>query len=157
MWKDYDRLIYKSAPISQRAYTDAQIKVFLEADREREKEDPKFITPYTHEFQNLTAFRRGEICPLLWEDINFEEGYIYVRQEQIVDRANDNKHIIVDHTKNFKDRCYPLGDPELELLEKLQKVHDQYYPESPFLFPGKSDNGCITCKCVEDYHRRLCN
>ena len=27
---------------------------------------------------------------------------------------------------------------------------------SQFLFPANTENGCITCKAVEDYHRRLC-
>ena len=156
IWKDYDRLIHQSAPISKRAYSDDQIKALLEANRARHEKDPAFITAYAHEFQNLTAFRRGEVCPLLWEDVNLEEGYIYVHQEQLVDRGNANQHVIVDHTKTFKDRYYPIGEPEIALLTKLKSVHDEYYPDSPFLFPAKTANGCITCKAVEDYHRRLC-
>ena len=156
IWKDYDRLIHQSAPISQRAYTDDQLKKLLDANRERHEKDPAFITAYAHEFQNLTAFRRGEVCPLLWEDVNLEEGYIYVHQEQLVDRSNNNAHVIVDHTKTFKDRYYPIDEPEIALLNNLKEVHDRYYPDSPFLFPADTSTGCITCKAVEDYHRRLC-
>lgn len=156
IWKDYDRFLYSSAPISKRAYTDKEISKMIEMDRERQKKDPAFITPYAHEFQTITAFRRGEICPLLWEDVDFERGTIYVHQEQLEDRLKDHKLYIVDYTKTHKDREYPIADQEEEFLKKLYAVHEKYYPDSPFLFPADTPNGCITCQSVMSYHRRLC-
>ena len=156
IWRDYNRFLHATVPPAKRAYTDGEIIQMVSADRERQKKDPAFITAYAHEFQAITAFRRGEICPLLWEDIDFERGIIYVHREQLDDRRNGHKQVIADYTKTHKDRLYPIADQEKVFLEKLYKIHEEYYPNSQFLFPANTENGCITCKAVEDYHRRLC-
>lgn len=156
IWRDYTRFLYATVPPAKRAYTDEEIISMALTDRDRQERDPGFITAYAHEFQILTAFRRGEICPLLWEDVDFERGIIYVHREQLDDRRNGHKQVIVDYTKTHKDRLYPIADQEEAFLKKLLKIHDEYYPDSLYLFPGKTENGCITCKAVEDYHRRLC-
>lgn len=156
IWKDYDRFLYATAPISKRAFTDSEISRMISADRERQKKDPAFITPYAHEFQTITAFRRGEICPLLWEDVDFERGTIYVHQELLDDRMNSHEQHIVDYTKTHKDREYPIADQEEAFLKKLYAVHEKYYPDSPFLFPADTPNGCISVQAVMGYHRRLC-
>lgn len=156
IWKDYDRFLCSTAPISKRAFTDEEIGKMIKQDRERQEKDPSFITPYAHEFQTITAFRRGEICPLRWEDVDFERGTIYVHQEQLEDRLNNHELYIADYTKTHKDREYPIADQEEAFLRKLWRVHEQYYPNSPFLFPADTPNGCITCQAVMGYHRRLC-
>lgn len=157
IWKDYDRFLYTTAPVSKRAYSDEEISRMIELDRERQKKDPAFMTPYAHEFQTITAFRRGEICPLMWKDVDFERGTIYVHQEQLEDRFNNHEQHIVDYTKTHKDREYPIADQEAVFLRKLYEVHEKYYPESPFLFPADTPNGCITCQAVMGYHRKLCD
>lgn len=157
IWKDYDRFLYATAPISKRAYSDEEISRMIALDRERQKKDPAFITPYAHEFQTITAFRRGEICPLLWEDVDFERGVIYVHRELLDDRLNKHEQCIVEYTKTHKEREYPIADQEEEFLQKLLLVHEQYYPDSPFLFPADTPNGCISVQAVMGYHRKLCD
>lgn len=40
--------------------------------------------------------------------------------------------------------------------KKLLDVHDMYYPNSPYLFPADTENGCITCAVVGELHNDLC-
>ena len=35
-------------------------------------------------------------------------------------------------------------------------VHDRYYPDSEYLFPADSPNGCITNNVVYNFYRRVC-
>ena len=45
---------------------------------------------------------------------------------------------------------------EQAFFEKLLKIHDKYYPDSPFLFPGNTETGCLSCDAIEAYHQRSC-
>ena len=106
--------------------------------------------------QIITGMRRGELPPLTWDDIDFEKGSIYIHREQItLKKAPGNSNKIVEYTKNGKARFYPIADMERVFLEKLKAVHDEYYPNSPFLFPANSENGCITNDTVYQFFRRM--
>ena len=54
-------------------------------------------------------------------------------------------------SKNSRARYYPIADLEEEFLRRLKSVDAQYYPESPFLFPADSKNGCITNNMVYQF------
>lgn len=157
IWRDYEMLLKSSTPVSLRAYTDDEMDQLYAAARRYQEDKPQYIPAYAYEFQNLTAMRRGEICPLRWEDIDLEAGTIYIHQELIMDRGGSKrKQVIVDYTKTHKDRYYPIADLEREFLERLWKVHEEYYPKSPFLFPGDTKCGCISLKTVGCLHERIC-
>ena len=156
IWKDYDILLTSRPPASQRAYSEYEMNQLYNAARSYQEEKPAYMPAYAYEFQNLTAMRRGEICPLKWEDVDLEAGTIYIHQELIMDRGNNRQQVIADYTKTHKDRYYPIADLEKEFLERLWKVHEKYYPKSPFLFPGDTKCGCISLKTVGCLHERTC-
>lgn len=155
-WRDYSDMLVEPTPIDERIYSDNEMSAIRNHLAERECSQPNYIPAYAEEWQSLTAMRRGEIPPLLWSDVDYTHGYIFIHQEQITvkgQKGDSNK--IVSYTKNGKSRAYPLGDAELEFLERLKHVHDLYYPDSPFLFPADSVNGCITNDTVYQFHRRM--
>ena len=157
VWKDYHRMLYESTPIIERDYSgDELIKFENELVRYHE-EHPDYMPAYALEFQIITGMRRGEIPPLTWDDVDFEKGTIHVHREQLtLKNAPGNANKIVEYTKNGKARYYPIADMELEFLERLKAVHDHYYPDSPFLFPGDSENGCISNDTVYQFFHRMC-
>ena len=61
----------------------------------------------------FTGMRRGELFKLKWDDIDFERGFIHIRQP-----------------KGGKDQVIPLNQPAQKVLES----HPQ--SDSPFVFPG---------------------
>ena len=136
--------------------------MMLEAIREHQKKYPNYVGAYALEFQIATAMRRGEIPPLTWSDIveDSEYGFIRITKEQITvksDKPGDpEKFVIVHHTKTYKDRRFPITREVRVCLEKIQMLHDTYYPESTFLFPAENDNGCITNNVVYQLYRRIC-
>lgn len=157
VWKDYDRLLYESTPIRERDYSEEELEKFEEELARYQETRPSYIPAYAFEFQIITGMRRGEIPPLTWDDVDFENGSIYIHREQItLKNAPGNSNHIVDYTKNGKSRLYPIADMERTFLEKLKKIHDEYYPNSPFLFPADSENGCITNDTVYQFFRRMC-
>lgn len=158
IWKDYKKLQCNSTPISERAYSDEEVQRIREYLSERQMRQPKYIPAFALEFQMLTGMRRGEIPPLLWDDVDFSLGTIHIHREQISQqRKQTDSEFLCDYTKNGKDRFYPIADLEEEFLLRLKTVHDTYYPNSPFLFPAKTKNGCISNNMVYQFFHRMCN
>ena len=63
----------------------------------------------------FTGMRRGELFKLKWDDIDFERGFIHIRQP-----------------KGGKDQTIPLNQATREVLENHPRNSD-----SPFVFPGR--------------------
>ena len=66
---------------------------------------------------------------------------ICISKEQL---TTGNDFVIVNHTKNYKTRFFPLTKDLKDFLSRLKIMHDKYYPDSKYLFPADTDNGAIT-------------
>lgn len=66
----------------------------------------------------FSGMRRGEMFRLKWEDIDFDRGFIKIR---------DPKGVV--------DQTIPLNDGAREVLEGQPKTN-----ETPYVFPGRSGN-----------------
>ena len=158
LWKDYKKLLIEATPIKERAYSEKELNAISEYLKDYHAKKIKYIPAYALEFQMIVGMRRGEIAPLLWEDIDFENGTIFVHQELISLKGNKTEEeYICNYTKNGKSRYYPIAELELEFLQRLKDVHDRYYPDSKFLFPADTKNGCITNNMTYQFFRRMCN
>ena len=62
-----------------------------------------------------TGMRRGELFRLKWQDIDFERGFIHIR-----------------NPKCGVDQTIPLNDAARHVLESI------YRTDSPYVFPGRS-------------------
>ena len=79
------------------------------------------------EFQLLTGMRREEIPPLLWSDVDFQTGTIYIHQEQISQQSKRaDSEQICSYIKNGKARYYPIADLELDLLNRLKNEYKSF-------------------------------
>lgn len=157
VWKDYHRMLYETTPIIERDYSTDELVRFENELARYHEEQPDYIPAYALEFQIITGMRRGEIPPLTWKDVDFEKGSIYIHREQItLKNAPGNANKIVEYTKNGKARYYPIADLEQEFLERLKAIDEKYYPDSPFLFPAESENGCISNDTVYQFFHRMC-
>ena len=70
-----------------------------------------------------TGMRKGELFSLQWKDINFEQGFIYIRSP-----------------KSGVGEKIPLNDSAREVLQSQIKT------ESPYVFPGRSGKKLIDIK-----------
>jgi len=156
-FKKFDGMLAKEAPISERVHSDFDIKRILDTLHEHQENKPNYIPAYALEIQILMGLRRGEVPPLMWSDIT--DKVIRISKEQITVKkdADTPEHFeIVNHTKTHKERWFPISDSIREFLDRLQYVHDKYYPDSPYLFPAYSANGVITNNTVYNLYRRIC-
>jgi len=79
------------------------------------EEDPH---PYAGPMMLLalyTGMRRGELSKLKWEDIDFDHGFIHIKDP-----------------KGGKDQTIPLNDGTRKVLEDILRT------DSPYVFPGKN-------------------
>lgn len=156
---DFEKYRYMAScpvPIEQRAYTDDDLKKFLDYLHDKQEKQKNYLPAYALELQILTGLRRGEIPPLKWTDVTAD--YIHIHQEQLTIKKHGNisEHLeIVNHTKTHKNRKYPMSDDLKDLLNRLKSVHDRYYPDSVYLFPAKTDNGVISNYIVYNLYRRM--
>lgn len=156
---DFEKFRYMATspvPIEQRAYTDDDLKKFLDYLHDKQEKQKNYLPAYALELQILTGLRRGEIPPLKWSDVTAD--YIHIHQEQLTIKKHGNvsEHLeIVNHTKTHKNRKYPMSDDLKDLLKRLKSVHDRYYPDSAYLFPAKTENGVISNYIVYNLYRRM--
>lgn len=155
----FKNMIEDSVPISERAYSDKEIVSIINALHEIQKKQPTYMAPYALELQIYMGCRRGEIPPLKWSDI-YDNKTIFIYQEQLtVPKAGTGKKeydIIVNHTKNYTNRHFPITSEISDLLTRLEKVHRDYNIKSDFLFPAPTVQGCIRNSRLYYAYRKAC-
>lgn len=156
-FRKYADMLSAPVPTEERGYTDNEIERIMHQIQLTQEKTPRYITAYALELQIICGLRRGEIPPLRWSDVY--DDYILISKEQLTVKktATIPEHFkIVSHTKTYKNRKFPITDELSNFLKRLKDVHEKYYPDSEYLFPTKTDNGCITNNCTYNYFRRIC-
>jgi integrase len=85
----------------------------------------------------LSGMRRGEIFKLEDRDIDFIQGIITLRKP-----------------KGKKTASIPLSKPVAKILKDQQAWRDEYFPKSPFVFPGKNGLKREDCSAVYRIKRK---
>ena len=151
-------MIERDVPVDERIHTDEEIGKIKEFIAKKHETNPDYLPAYALELQMLMGPRRGEIPPLMWDDI--KNGYIEISKEQITSKKTPEHpketFTIVNHTKTWKDRRFPVTDEIRDLLGRLQEAHTRLGIDSPYLFPADTDNGVITNNTVYNFYRRIC-
>ncbi len=156
-FKKFSDMLVESVPVSERVHSNEEIEKMLEYIHEHQKSKPDYIPAWAMEMQILTGTRRGELPPLRWSDIH--EEYIEIKRSQITvkkDGSRKEYFQIVSHTKNYKNRNFPITDDLKIFLNRLVKMQDRFYPGAEFLFPTDTSNGVITNNVVYGFYRRMC-
>lgn len=156
-FKKFSDMLVESVPVSERVHSNEEIEKMLEYIHEHQKSKPDYIPAWAMEMQILTGTRRGELPPLRWSDIH--EEYIEIKRSQITvkkDGSRKEYFQIVSHTKNYKNRNFPITDDLKIFLNRLVKMQDRFYPGAEFLFPADTSNGVITNNVVYGFYRRMC-
>ena len=155
----YRDMLTQSTPVSERVHSALDIDLMLDYIHKHQEKYPAYLPAYSLELQILMGLRRGEIPPLEWTDIH-DDQYILIHRIQItVKKGSDNPKEyfqIVNHTKTYKDRRFPITKDVKAFLDRLRYVHERYYPDSNYLFPADSANGVITNNTVYNFYRRMC-
>lgn len=156
-FKKFDGLIEPDIPVEKRVHSDFDLRRIMDYLHECQDNRPDYLPAWALEMQILMGMRRGEIPPLMASDIHAD--YISISKEQItVKRNGDEKehYVIVNHTKNGRDRRFPISGNLREFLIRFDKIHRHYYSDSSFLFPADNENGVISNCVVYNFYYRMC-
>ena len=158
-FRKYNDMIIQSTPVAKRVHTDSDLDRMLEYLHEHQKEKPDYMPAYALELQIIAGLRRGEIPPIEWTDVT--ETGLNINKEQILVRASDrNEHSynkIVNHTKNYVDRSFPMTEELQDFFKRLKETNDVYYPSCKFCFPNiNSSTGVISNNVVYPFYTRMC-
>ena len=149
-------LLVEETPISERAYSDIEIAQILDYVHEQQHKYPCKMTAWALEMQILMGDRIGEVPPIRWSDICHSSNnisYIFICREQLaIDVDGKTEFKIVNHTKTYKKREFPINKNLNEFLLRLKIVHDKYLLTTDYLFPAKNDmHNPITKKQIKDF------
>ena len=132
----YKGMIEKPTPIERRVHSEKDLERMLDYLHSYEAKYPDLMSSYALEIQIKMGLRRGEVPPLTWDDV--KEDYVLIHREQIIVLKSDQnkKQVcqIVDHTKTWKDRKFPLTHDVKELLDRIKALGKN----SDYIFPAKS-------------------
>ncbi len=153
--KDFWGMLYDPIPASERAYTTEEVIQILESIRKHQQKYPTYMPAYALELQILIGSRRSEAGPLEWADINTKYIDLSKSQLTIKKTADCKQHlVIVNHTKNHKDRVFPRTNDINVFMEKLKAVHEKYNLNSKFLFPADTVTGVVSHDAVYGFYKR---
>lgn len=140
----------------ERELSNDELKNILQYIREKEVENPSYMPSYGIELAMYLGLRRGEIPALRWGDIDKDNMCIHIQREQTPIRGKEGREtdknghpitmVIQERTKTNISRTIPIDFESMkDLLLRLKVVHDEYYPNSPYLLPDPSQStGVIT-------------
>lgn len=148
----FKNLYTAETPIEERIHSDQEVSAIINELHRKEQSRPKYSSVWALEMQILMGARRGELPALTWDDIT--DTCICISKEQL---TTGNDFVIVNHTKNYKTRFFPLTKDLKDFLSRLKIMHDKYYPDSKYLFPADTDNGAITNRAVYLVYRKICH
>lgn len=150
-FKIFKNMLAEDVPIEERAHTDEELSAILDELHRKQASTPKFSSIWALELQIIMGLRRGEAPPLEWADIS--DICITIDKEQL---TCGNEFIVVHHTKNYKDRYFPITNDVRRFLKRLKEMQDTYYPNSKYLFPADTDSGIITNRAVYFVYQGIC-
>lgn len=151
-FKKFSSLLNEDVPTKKKAHSTDEVNQILAELHRKQMKRPKQSSYWALEMQILMGLRRGEIPPLRW-GIDVTDDYICICREQL---TSGNDFIIVNHTKNYKDRLFPITDDLKNFLTRLRTMHDKYYPDSEYLFPADTKTGTITNRAVYFVYQGIC-
>lgn len=152
IFKKFNDMLIPDTPTHKRVHSAKEFSDILKELHKKQKAQPKFSTYWALELQMIMGLRRGEIPPLCW-NADIKDTYVSITKEQL---TSGNGYVIVEHTKNHKERFFPITNDLQEFLIRLKAMHEKYYPDSQFLFPADTPNGCITNNAVYKVYQGIC-
>lgn len=151
-FKKLNNMLIEDIPTSKKAHTPEEVALVLTELHKKQKSRPKYSSYWALEMQILMGMRRGEIPPLRWGS-DVSDTHISISREQL---TSGNDFIIVNHTKTYKDRYFPITNDLKDFLMRLRAMHDKYYPDSEYLFPANTKTGVITNRAVYFVYQGIC-
>lgn len=155
----YNDMFVRPEPVRNRVHTPNEVENIIRMIHQMQEEKPWYMPAYALELQILIGARRGEIPPLQWADVS--NGTISIWREQItINKSRYNKKAydaIVEHTKTYKDRDFPITNEIAEFLRRLQRAQEEYNLGDKWLFPFKTENGCIRNQIIYKTYKKICD
>lgn len=148
----FKNMLAQDAPVEERVHSKEEVSAILDELHRKQTETPKFSSIWALELQIIMGLRRGEVPPLEWEDVS--DTCVRIDKEQL---TCGNDFIVVSHTKNYKDRCFPITNDLKRFLGRLKEMQDTYYPNSKYLFPANTKTGIITNRAVYFVYQGICD
>lgn len=99
-------------------FEEAEIRAFINLIENGESLKELFLVAL------FTGMRRGEVCGLSWDSINFDNGLIRIKQQLVIDNKKGSKYYI-DSTKNDKIRTITPAPFIISILKDAKRKQNK--------------------------------
>lgn len=158
-FKKFNDMLVRPVDIEERVHSEEEVNRILDYLSEEEHNKKRPLTVLSLRLQIVMGLRRGEVPALKWSDI--KDDYILIQREQITvhkSKLNPKQYDkLVEHTKTYVNRSYPITTEIRNILERIRKVHEVNGISSIFLFPSVRDERIpMSNTAIYDYYYRMC-
>ncbi|MCL2495163.1 MAG: site-specific integrase [Oscillospiraceae bacterium] len=92
----------------------------------------------------FTGMRRGEVCGLSWDCVDFEKGLLLIKKQLVRSRRPEGPGFVLATTKNDKTRLITPAPSVMERLRAEQKRQAENKQKASSLWIGNPDNLVFT-------------
>lgn len=122
---------------------------------------PTYMPPYAIMLVAYTGMRVGELAVLKWTDIKSDPvsglSFFAIHRSEIYIVA-EKRYEVVDHTKNHKNRVYPITPQIKELLDKIREVYADNGIETEWIFAAEDGSNIHKrniCDCLKNRCKQI--
>lgn len=153
-FKRYQDLIIQDSNVANRGYSKEEMDRILSYLAEAMRKDPQNYSIKALRLQIMCGMRRGEVPPIRWSDVS--QGYVDIHQEMILVKATGEERI-VNHTKTWKDRHYPITNEVQSFLTEIKISQEIVGYDGVYVFPSKkTKTGCVSVQSIYSEHHKMC-
>ena len=157
-----------SKPKSEdKIFTPQEIQMMVDEVKRRESSGSSrwgngyYVYSYAMQFSIQTGVRVGELCGLMWNDIDFDNELIHIHAQQLTKTVDhETIYYYVPYTKDEKGisqggRYFPVTNDIRELLLDLAQNQTEHGINSPYVFCYEDGTWMKTLRYGE-FLRKLC-
>lgn len=122
--------------ITSRTLTDEEMVLLYQRLEKDHINYPTVMTTYAVQFIMFTGMRVGEVAALSWENVDFDNKYIYVYNYESLNRRT-KEYSIIARTKNGDRRVIPMTEEVKKLLLRVKEEEIKYGFDSEYVFSGE--------------------
>lgn len=146
-FRKFQDMLVEQTKIKDRVHSEEELNRMIDYCHKQQIKYPNKMVSFALELQIAMGLRRGEVTALRWDDV--KDGYIEISREQITINGSHLSFAIVNHTKTYIDRKFPITDEVQNILDRIPRT-------SEYLFTQKNELGCIKNNGLYNYYYRMC-
>lgn len=132
--------------VQERTLSAYERKVLLDKIHNPRSRNSNTIVDLAVELSLYTGMRVGELSALRWSSVDYENGYIVIKEAEVYNP--ETKEYSISTTKNDKIRFFPITDEIRNVFKKAKEYTQQNNTYGEFVF--QNEKGRVHSRTISD-------